>query len=250
MSWPFLNFTSAGIVAAKSTTAWSTNGTRDSRPWAIETRSSICSSAGSSVLKSKWVMESKYDSLRTFVGAEDALEALERRLVAEHAGVDRAGQLRRAVDEAVVAPVEVLEQAVAPELAQQRLVVAQRGQARDDRLVRDDEVAVARGAVDGGLDALLEVGDQIARVAAEDLVAALPAEHDLDVLGRELRDHVLRDRARPGDGEVEVVDHVREDRADVLGRDRDLVQVEGRARPRGRGRSGSRRTPARRRSGR
>ena len=51
-----------------------------------------------------------------------------------------------------------------------------------------------RGPVDRALDALLEVGDQVARVAAEDLVAALAAEDHLDLLGRGLGDHVLRER--------------------------------------------------------
>ena len=54
--WPSLNLTSAGIVAASSTSGWSSSGTRDSSPCAMLTRSSTCSSAGSSVLKSKWVI--------------------------------------------------------------------------------------------------------------------------------------------------------------------------------------------------
>ena len=71
-------------------------------------------------------------------------------------------------------------------------------QVRDDRLVGDDEVARVHRPVDRALDALLEVGDQVAGIAAEDLVAALPAEHDLPVAAGELRDDVLRERAGPG----------------------------------------------------
>ena len=70
------------------------------------------------------------------------LEGLERRVVAERVRVDLALEVGRAVDQAEVARVEVLEQALAPELLQHRLVVAQRDEVRDDRLVGDDEVAV------------------------------------------------------------------------------------------------------------
>src|SRR5215213_7377740 len=62
---PSRNLTSAGIVAASSTSGWSSNGTRDSRPCAMLTRSSTWSSAGRSVLKSKCVIESKYASFCT-----------------------------------------------------------------------------------------------------------------------------------------------------------------------------------------
>src|SRR3990170_3527718 len=40
----------------------SRNGSRDSRPWAMLIRSSTWRSGGSRVLKSKWVIRSKYDS--------------------------------------------------------------------------------------------------------------------------------------------------------------------------------------------
>ena len=112
------------------------------------------------------------------------------------------------VDQPEIALVERAEQALREELAHQRLVFLQHGEMRDDRFGRDDEIAIPVGAVDRGLDALLEIGDQIARIAAEDLVAALPAEHDLDVLRRQLRDHELRKRAGTGDRMVEVIDHL------------------------------------------
>ena len=113
------------------------------------------------------------------VAVEDLAEGVKRRIVAERREVDLAVKVGGAVDQAEVAGVEVLEESLAPELLQQRLVVPQRHQVRDDRLVGDDEVAVAHRAVDRRLDALLEVGDQVARVAAEDLVAALAAEDHL-----------------------------------------------------------------------
>src|SRR5260370_3570204 len=62
---PFANLMSEGIVAGSSTMRWARNGTLDSRPWAMLTRASTWSSAGRSVLKSKCVIESKYDSLPT-----------------------------------------------------------------------------------------------------------------------------------------------------------------------------------------
>ena len=75
------------------------------------TRSSTCSSAGSSVLKSKWVILSKYDSLPDVVAVEDLAERLERRVVAEQLPVDLVAEVGRAVDQPEVARVEVLEQA-------------------------------------------------------------------------------------------------------------------------------------------
>src|SRR5262249_6897435 len=87
-----------------------------------------------------------------------------------------------------------------------------------------DEVAGVHGAVDGALDALLEVRDQIPCVAAEDLVTALAAEQYLPVLPRQPRDHVLRERARSSDREVQVVDDLLDLLHEVGVRDVDLVQ--------------------------
>ena len=57
---------------------------------------------------------------------EDLGELVERVVVAERLDVHELLDVRGAVDEPEVAPVEVLEQALAPELLQQRLVGAQR----------------------------------------------------------------------------------------------------------------------------
>src|SRR5207244_10413934 len=56
--------------------------------------------------------------------------------------------------------------------------------------------------------ALLEIGEQVSGVAAKYLVAALPAQHHLQVPRRELRHDELRERARPGHREVEMIDHI------------------------------------------
>ena len=89
---PSLNFTSAGIVAASSTSSWSSSGTRDSRPCAMLTRSSTCSSAGSSVLKSKWVILSKYDSWPTLRPLKMPWKVSNGEYVAERVEVDLAGR--------------------------------------------------------------------------------------------------------------------------------------------------------------
>ena len=54
------------------------------------------------------------------------LEGLERRVAAERIPVDLVPEVGRAVDQPEVARVEIVEQAVAPELLQQRLVLAKR----------------------------------------------------------------------------------------------------------------------------
>ena len=242
---PFLNLMSDGIVAASSTSGGSRNGTRDSSPCAMLTRSSTWSSAGRSVLKSKWVIESKYDSLPTFSPWKICAEALVRRVVAEERPVDLVGQVGRAVDEPEVARVEVVEEPLAPELLQQRLVVPQRGQVRDDRLVGDDEVAGVHRSLDRALDALLEVRDQVAGVAAEDLVAALAAEDHLASLRGEARRPCTAGTSpvrRPGDRGGRRP--ARCSRRSPWARCRASRARCPRAR-RGRGRSGSRRRPRR-----
>src|SRR4029077_21280559 len=117
---------------------------------------------------------------------EDGAEGVPRVVLAEGCPVDLVAQRWRTVDEPEIAFVNLVEQAVAPELLQQRLVVPQGNQVRDYRLVGHDELAGTHRAIDGALDALLEIGDQIARVAAEDLIASLPTEHDLAMLGSKL----------------------------------------------------------------
>src|SRR5688572_24079209 len=99
---------------------------------------------------------------------------------------------RGTIDKAEITLVDVIKQSVAPELLEHRLVLAQCDEVRYNRFVGDDKIAAIHRAVDGGLDALFKVGNQIARVAAENLVAALPAEYDLAARRSQLRHHVLR----------------------------------------------------------
>src|SRR5262249_14915812 len=82
--------------------------------------------------------------------------------------------------------------------------------------------------VDGCRDTLFEVGDEIASVAAENLIAALPPEDDLDMPGCESRDHVLRKGARARNRVIEVVYHLPDRIAEIPCRDLDLVQLEPR----------------------
>src|SRR5436190_10975388 len=58
---PPRNLIRGGIEATRSTMRVSSKGTRDSRETAMLTRSSTCSSAGSNVFRSKWVILLKYD---------------------------------------------------------------------------------------------------------------------------------------------------------------------------------------------
>src|SRR5262249_52021669 len=90
-----------------------------------------------------------------------------------------AAEVAGAVDEPEVALVEVGEDTLLPERLDQRFVLAQALQVRDDRLIRDDKRCPVAGALDRRLDALLEVREQVACVPAEDLAAALSAKHDL-----------------------------------------------------------------------
>ena len=112
---------------------------------------------------------------------EDRAEALEHALLVEQVPIDLVDHVGRAVDQPEIALVETGEQTVAPELAHHRLVFAQQAEIRYDRLDRHDEIAVLVGAVERSLDALLEIGKQIAGIAAEYLVAALAAEHHLQM---------------------------------------------------------------------
>ena len=59
-------------------------------------------------------------------------------------------------------------------------------------------------AINGRFDALFEVGEQITRVAAENFVPALPAEHDFAVLANQPGNHVLRKRSRAGGRVIEM----------------------------------------------
>ena len=87
---------------------------RDSMPWAMLTRSSTCNSAGSSVLKSKCVMLSKYDSLLTLSARKMVVECLENVEIASSSiPANFVAEARRAVDQAEITAVVVLEQTFA-----------------------------------------------------------------------------------------------------------------------------------------
>ena len=131
-----------------------------------------------------------------------------------------------------IAAVDVGEQSLAPKLAKHRLVFAQEPEVRHDRFDRHDVVAVFVGAFDRRLDALLEIRDQVTGIAAENLVATLPAEHHLHVFGGKLRHHELRKRSGPGDRKIHMPDHVADTGCEVVGADVDDVKL-------GRGLSGS-----------
>ena len=88
------------------------------------TRSSTWSSAGSSVLKSKWVIRVEVRLLADVRAVEDLAEALVGRVVAELRPVDLVAEVGRPVDQAEVPRVELVEETFAPELLQQRLVFA------------------------------------------------------------------------------------------------------------------------------
>src|SRR6266542_2112478 len=83
-----------------------------------------------------------------------------------------------------------------------------------------------RRTVDRSLDALLEVGDQISRVAAEDLIASLATENNLELATGQPRYHVLRDGTRSCRREIEVVDHCLKVSNKVVLLDLDLEQRE------------------------
>ena len=65
---------------------------------------------------------------------------------------------------------------------------------------------------------------EIARVAAEQLVAADAGQNHGDVLARELRDQIRRDERRVRDRLVHVPDQLRQERGDV-GLHEDLVMI-------------------------
>src|SRR5262245_38709179 len=107
-------------------------------------------------------------------------------LLVEKSPIDFVHHIARPVDQSKVARVKFAKEAIAPKLADHRHVFAQHAEIWHDRFNRHDVVAVLVGAVDCCLDALLEVGDQVARIATENLVAALPAEYHLHMPARQL----------------------------------------------------------------
>ena len=152
-------------------------------------------------------------------------ESVEWRIIAQLIPVDFTGQRRRPVDESIVPPVRGFEQTFAPELLDHRLIVLQRHQVGNDRLVGDNKIPGLQRAVDSAADALFEVGQQIAHIAAENLITALAAEHDLAMLRRQLRNMILRKRPGPGHRIVEMIDHLANRVDEIAGANGYLVQV-------------------------
>src|ERR1700733_9014618 len=96
---------------------------------------------------------------------------------------------------------------------------------RDDGFRRNDEIAVLIGAVNRGLQRLLEIGNEIPRISAENLVPSLAAKHHLDMARSKLGDHVLRKRPRPRDRRVEVIDNLLDVVSKVFCCDFNLLEV-------------------------
>src|SRR6185437_8223043 len=150
---------------------------------------------------------------------EDRPKGFENPRLVQRAPIDFADHVGRTVDQPEIALIEVLEQALAPELLDHGLVFAEQAKIRHDRFDRDHVIAAAVIAVDGRLDALLEIGDQIASIAAQKFVASLAAEHHLEIFRSQRRHHILRERSGPGDRKIQVIDHVADMLAEILGRD-------------------------------
>src|SRR5262249_54501722 len=146
----------------------------------------------------------------------DALKILERGAPVEYGPVHGSVEGIRPVDETEVALIALVENPLGPELLNERLVIAQRLKIRNDRLVRHDVTPGIRRSIDPPFDALLEIGNQTPRVPAENLVAPLPAQHDLHVIAHHLRDHVLRKRSGSRDWLVEMINHLANIRDEVF----------------------------------
>ena len=86
------------------------------------------------------------------------------------------------IDQPEVPQVRRAEEPVAPERPQQRLVALQLRQVGQDGLEGHHVLLVLLRPFDPSPDALLQVRDQVADVAAEDLVPPLPPQDHLDVL--------------------------------------------------------------------
>src|SRR2546422_627297 len=153
------------------------------------------------------------------VGAiEDRLEALPGVVLTESRPIDLVAQTWSAIDEAEVAAVEIFEKAVAPELLKHGFVIPKCNEVGNDRLVRDDELAGVHRALDRPLDALLEIGNQVAGIAAKDLVATLPSKQDLAMLAGQPGDHELRERPWARHRIVEVINDLLDGRSRACNR--------------------------------
>ena len=113
------------------------------------------------------------------------------------------------IDQPEVPLIHRVEHPAAPELAQHGHVAPEMGQVRENRRQRDDVLELFVRLEDGALERLLEVRDDIASIAAEDLVATLATQHDLHLASRRSRDHVLRQQAWPRDRFIHVIDQAR-----------------------------------------
>ena len=142
----------------------------------------------------------------------------------ERLPVDFVCHVVRAVDQTQIALIQFTEQSLTPKLGHERLIFAQEAEVRDDRFDGDDEIAAGIGAIYGRFDALLEIGEQVACITAEHFIATLTAEHYLELLGRDLRDHELRERPRPRDWIIKVVHDIVHVPTKMVGRDIDDVQ--------------------------
>ena len=156
---------------------------------------------------------------------EDRPEAVEHLRLVELRPIDLLDHVGRAVDKPEIALVERAEQPLPPELGHQRLVFAQQAEIGNDRLDRHDKIAVLVGAVERRLDALLEIGEQITRIAAKRLVTALAAKHDFQMFGSQARDHELRKGARPRHRKIEVIDDIGDVVAEMPRGNVDRVQI-------------------------
>src|SRR6266704_2268066 len=134
------------------------------------------------------------------VGAiEDRLEALPGVVLTESRPIYLVAQTWSAIDEAEVAAVEIFEKAVAPELLKHGFVIPKCNEVGNDRLVRDDELAGVHRALNRPLDALLEIGNE---VAADFNVSVAHGER---VTGKELPNSLEESLALQAELEAQVV---------------------------------------------
>ena len=116
---------------------------------------------------------------------EDLLEATENllppvlcaKIIGEQAQCSTAP-----VDQAEVPAIHRLEHSRTPELLEHGHVLLQVREVRQDRRERDDMLLFLVRLVDRPFECLLQIGNHVPRVPAEDLIPALPAQDDLHVV--------------------------------------------------------------------
>src|SRR5215510_10510360 len=133
-------------------------------------------------------------------------------------------QRGRTVNQAEVTLIHILKQPLTPEVLEQRFIVFEGCQIRNNRFVRYDKLPRMHCAINGCLDALLEVGDQVACIATENFISSLAPEDDFTMPAGQLRHHVLWKRPRTSDWVVEMVDHVADMRDEIIDRDVNIVK--------------------------